>query len=575
MLNNTLGTYYKLLGILLMVGYSINVSHAITIEEITQQQANTEKRLFEEAEKEQARVTTKQTTEITKKALQLEKESPCFVINQVQLEIGKNEAEAFSFLSYQLNKKSTGITNQCIGAKGLQQIINYTQTELINKGYITSKVLIKPQTLDTGILTLSIIAGKIANIYRENKDKNLNLHNAMTVDTGDILNLRELEQSVENLRMGNKTATIDIEPSLENATEPNIGLSDLIIKRQKEQKINGQLIINNFGNKSIGKLQGGMGVTINEPILSNDSLYLQYLHTLDKLNDTATKADNQNFYMSYRYPYKDWQLRFVYNHNRYTQALKGLNHDPIYKGISQRKHIEIAKTLHRTANAKIGSYIGVTHKESKTYVDDLEVLVQRRKVSDYTIGLNYERSINKHKFYLDTNLNKGVGAFNAQQEPASFYSDIDSRPLIWQINANYHTTFNIKNHNFGYNVRIDGQYSQDNLSTNNQFTIGDRYAVRGFDGKRLLSGNKGLIIGQEVSLKLPSDTPKQLYLALDKGWISTDKPEKQGYYQAVGGVLGYRFGTKHINFDAYIGKPIKSNLLSNETNVGIQMAILH
>lgn len=29
MLNNTLGIYYKLLGILLMVGYSINVSHAI------------------------------------------------------------------------------------------------------------------------------------------------------------------------------------------------------------------------------------------------------------------------------------------------------------------------------------------------------------------------------------------------------------------------------------------------------------------------------------------------------------------------------------------------------------------
>lgn len=504
-------------------------------------------------------------------------ENPCFVISNIKLDIPKDDLKTFLFLHKKLNKKSTGIKGACIGHEGLQEIVKFSQYLVVNKGFVTTKVLLKPQDLTTGVLVLSVITGKVSDIYRTNDDKFINLHNAMTVKSGDILNLRQLEQSINNLRLPQNTkATINIEPSLKNSQDTYVGLSDLVIETDKTNKVSTQWIINNFGNQSTGNLQGGLGININEPLWSNDKLYLQYMHTLDNINQTKTPSSNQNTYISYYYPFKDWQLHLSYNHSRYTQSLKGFNHDPIYKGITQRKHIQISKLLHRGSHSSLTGYVGLNHKDSKYYIDDLQILVQHQKTSNYTIGLSYENiPKNNHRLNIDLSATKGIGAFGAKPIAERFYSDVDSRPLVWQMDASYRMPFKMAEHNFGYHVRMTGQYGNDKLGSNEQFTVGDRHSVRGFKGGRYLAGNKGLIVGQEVYYKLPTQNPHQAYIAIDKGFVSTNGLKSNHYDNVTGAVLGYRFGTKHVNFDAYVGKPLKSNVLSDDTNFGMQLAFTY
>lgn len=504
-------------------------------------------------------------------------DTPCFVINDVKLDLPKKELKHFLFLYKKLNKKSTGIKGACVGSEGLQEIVRFSQHLVVNKGFVTTKVLLKPQDLTTKTLVLSIITGKVSDIYRTDDDKFVNLHNAMTVKSGDTLNLRQLEQSINNLRLPQNTkATINIEPSLKYSQDAYVGLSDLVIKRDKSNKISTQWIVNNFGNQSTGNLQGGLGININEPLWSNDRLYLQYMHTLDGMNHTKTPSDNQNIYLSYHYPFKDWQLHLSYNHNRYTQSLKGFNHDPVYKGTTQRKHIQISKLLHRGSHSSLTGYVGLNHKDSKYHIDDLEILVQHRKTSNHTIGLSYENiPRNNHRLNIDLSATKGIGAFGAKPIPERFYSDVDSRPLVWQMDASYRMPFKMAEHDFGYHVRMTSQYSNDKLGSNEQFTVGDRHSVRGFKGGRYLAGNKGLIVGQEVYYKLPTQNPHQAYLAIDKGFVSTNGLKSNRYDNVTGAVLGYRFGNKHLNFDAYIGKPLKSDALSSDTNFGVQLAFIH
>lgn len=227
-------------------------------------------------------------------------------------------------------------------------------------------------------------------------------------------------------------------------------------------------------------MQGGIGLTINEPFWSNDRLYVQYMDTLEGLNNTHTKSDNQNFYASYRYPFKHWQLHLSYNNSRYTQALKGFNHDPIYKGSSERKHIEISKTLYRTSNAQLGAYMGLSHKEAKSYIDDLEILVQRRKTTDYTVGASYEKTLPKGQLLnIDVSVNRGIAAFGAKPISQHFYSEVGNHPLIWQIDTSYRVPFSVDKHNFNYHIHTTGQYTYDRLELNEQ----GRYSVRGFDKK--------------------------------------------------------------------------------------------
>lgn len=132
-------------------------------------------------------------------------EAPCFVIDSISLDTPKKDIQHFHFLHRKLNKATTGIKGQCIGSDGLQEIIRFSQHLLINKGFVTSKVLLKPQDLNNRHLILTIVVGKVAKIYRTLDDKFINLHNAMTIKEGDVLNLRQLEQNTQNLRLPKDT----------------------------------------------------------------------------------------------------------------------------------------------------------------------------------------------------------------------------------------------------------------------------------------------------------------------------------------------------------------------------------
>lgn len=515
----------------------------------------------------------------TNKKVNIPKESPCFQISQIIIDAPEEDQKHFHFLTKILNKKSTGVKGQCVGTQGLQSIIAFAQNQLINQGYVTSHTLIEPQDLSTGRLVLSIKPGRVANIYRTPDDININVHNALTLKNGDVLSLRELEHGVQNLRLPhNVKAKISIEPSNHDnlQTVDDVGYSDLVISRTRTNKIGIQAIVNNFGNHSTGTHQGGIGLNIAEPLWSNDNLYLQYMHTLDGINDTATKSNHQNFYASYRYPFRNWQLQLSYQYGRHTQLLNGFNHNPIYKGKTARKQAQISRNLYRNSDTKITGYSIISHKDSQYYIDDLEILVQRRKNSSYELGVDIEKFFdNQAKLNLNIGFNKGVGAFNTIPSPERYYRDVDSRPLIWQASGNYRLPINTKYHQWGLNTRFTAQYSNDTLPTAEQFTIGDRHAVRGFDGTRLLSGDKGMVLGQEVYYKLPTKNPHQIYFAIDKGWVSADGVKDRSYYQAAGSVLGYRFGTKHLNFDGYVGIPISGEHLSKNANVGIQLAWMY
>lgn len=560
---------------------SLEVAFADTIADLNQQQNLSEQRLFEQMQqqnkqRDQDNFATLQHS-IDKQKVILKPEQPCFLIQQIKLDVDEKEYRHFYFLQHQLNQPKTGIIGQCVGHAGLQQILIFSQNLLLDKGYVTSRVLLRNQDLNSGDLVLSIIPGKVANIYREPDDIHVNFLNALTVKQGDVLNVRELEQSIENLTLpGNVTAKIYIEPSKQTNNDENIGLTDLIVRRQKTNKLSLQAIFNNFGNYSTGKYQAGMGLIVNEPLLSNDRFYVQYMSSLNGINNTDRPATNENIYLNYQYPLRSWKLGLTYNHSRYTQALKGWNSDPMYKGVSERKQFQLSKMLYRTANTKLSTYGAITRKKSDYFIDDLEILVQKRRTTNYALGLDFELiRTNKHQFNFDISMNKGSGAFRALPVPEQFYSHVDSRPLIWLIDSNYRLPFQIGQHQFGYNIHLNAQYSQDHLAPNDQFIIGDRYAVRGFDGKRLLAGNKGGVIGQEVYYKLPTQNPHQIYLAVDSGFVSRDGLSTSGYDHAIGGVLGYRFGTKHLNFDAYIGQPIQGQNLSTKTNAGVQVAFVY
>ena len=82
---------------------------------------------------------------------------------------------------------------------------------LVSHGYITSSVRFAPQNLASGLLQVSLQVGRVAHIDLRGAASAIG-RNAIAFKPGDALNLRDIEQTLENLaRLPSQTVQFQIE----------------------------------------------------------------------------------------------------------------------------------------------------------------------------------------------------------------------------------------------------------------------------------------------------------------------------------------------------------------------------
>jgi hypothetical protein len=91
---------------------------------------------------------------------------------------------------------------KCLGALGVGVLLERAQNALVAKGYVTSRILAQAQNLSTGQLLLTIVPGRIraVRLEPENEGARTSLASALPAKAGDILNLRDIEQALENFK---------------------------------------------------------------------------------------------------------------------------------------------------------------------------------------------------------------------------------------------------------------------------------------------------------------------------------------------------------------------------------------
>ncbi len=93
---------------------------------------------------------------------------------------------------------SRNSAKNCFGAQDIEKLTIRLQNILIDKGYITTRVLVPEQNLTTGNLLITIAVGKVGNIAVNRAEQNrthanrATVRNALPLTSGDILNLRDI-----------------------------------------------------------------------------------------------------------------------------------------------------------------------------------------------------------------------------------------------------------------------------------------------------------------------------------------------------------------------------------------------
>lgn len=486
-------------------------------------------------------------------------EKPCFKIDQLHLSLLNNRdqqysAKDFQFVIKELSDPKKGVLGQCIGTQSLQNLVRFAQNEVLKKGYLTTQVIAPEQDLTTGVLELQLELGRLHQfIQKDAEPSKLELSAALPFKENDVLNLRQFDQGLENLkRATNRRLDFQIVPT----TDERHGYSDVLISAEPLQKLNFNIGLDDSGTKSTGKYIGNVGIGINSPFHLNDAFNLNFSHSLDNLH----RDRNQNYFASYQLPFRNYDVSISFNQSEYEQYVAGYNAPLLYSGKNQQSNLTLSRLLSRGSHYKTSVYSKIYHKRSQNFIDDIEVGVQRRQTSGWNAGLQHRQYVGAGTVDVGLDYRHGTGAFNAklaaeeqirdingEQRPAEGYS----RAPLWSADLRLNYPLLILDHPAQYRLNWKGQYAPKILVPQDRFYIGGRYSVRGFDGDVMLSGDNGHYLQQEMSFGtvIPNT---QFYLGIDQGWVN-GRNSIVGKRHLLGSVFGLRSYSRGVYLDAFAG----------------------
>ena len=485
----------------------------------------------------------------------LPSEQPCFPIKAVELK--SPDAVRFGWLA----DSALPFLNQCAGVAGLRQIAAALDAKLISLGYITSRVALPRQNLADGLLTIQLHVGRVGQVAMfsapgdQQRDSNWGTwRNAFPVSPGNVLDAADIEQGIEQMkRLPSQAVTTELTPGEEADT------SDIRILRQPTglaQRLRGGLSIDNSGSRSLGALQAAAQVALDNPLGISDIVSLS---ASSNAQHPAADHRSQSLSLDYSIPWGYNTFSFNATRSRFAQLVQGTTVQFLSSGVSSSAEIKWHRTMLRTSAAKAGVYAAVATRSANSYLDDVELVVQRRRTTSMEAGLTYKQLLGEASVEFELGYRQGMPWRDAQEDlPGATSGGLTLRPRITLFNGIFRQPFTLAGKKAHYEASLRAQATHDTTLSVDQFAIGSRSSVRGFDGDSVLLAESGFILRNEFSV------PQALFAGLDGvAYLGVDLGRVWGAGAALlpgqklaGMALGMRAQWRQLQLDIALGTPL-------------------
>jgi hemolysin activation/secretion protein len=488
-----------------------------------------------------------------------ESEAPCFNIQRVELQ--GTDAALFEWALPAAHLTPTGLVdsavNRCLGVQGVNTVLSRVQNAIIARGYVTTRVLAPAQNLQSGTLALTVLVGRVRSVRTtQDSGPRVRLSNALPIRSGDILNLRDLEQGLENLqRVPTVQADVQIVPAQGEGAGP--GESDLEVRWVQNRIGRFAVSLDDGGSRATGKFQAAVTASFDHLFNLNDLFYFSYNH--DVGGGTESSRGSQGQALHYSVPYGYWQWSINASENSYRQAVAGINQTYLYSGTSDNADVRLSRLFYRDAIHKSSAYVKGWVRSSNNLIDDTEVEVQHRRMAGWELGLNHKATFSRTTLDASVALKRGTGAMGSLPAPEESFGEGSSRPRIITADLNIARPFKVGDAALRYTGQLRAQWNRTALVPQDRFAIGGRYTVRGFDGENSLSSDRGWLVRQDVSLAFGQGGPgtQEIYLAWDHGQVGGPSAKLLVGRTLDGMVVGWRGAIERLNYDLFWGVPVR------------------
>ncbi|CDG82987.1 ShlB/FhaC/HecB family hemolysin secretion/activation protein [Janthinobacterium agaricidamnosum] len=481
-------------------------------------------------------------------------ETPCFAIRTLAL--AGEAAGQFQWALAAAGRDEDGqadpVTGRCVGTEGINLAMRRVQNAIMNRGYVTTRVLAAPQDLSSGTLTLSLLPGRIRAVRpAPGTSSRTTLWNAMAAGPGDLLNVRDTEQALENFkRVPSADADIQIAPA--EGADARPGESDLVVQWKQGVPFRLSLSLDDSGSDSTGKYQGGVTLSYDNWWTLNDLFYLSLNSNVG--GGGSGPHGTRGVVAHYSLPLGYWLLSATTSDSGYHQSVAGINQDYHYSGASQNSEIKLSRLVYRDAVRKTSVSLRGWKRSSQNFIDDTEVEVQRRRVAGWEAGLGHREFMGRATLDANLQYRRGSGAFDAMAAPEEAFGEGTSRFVLLLADASLGAPLDVGPLKLRYAGAWRWQHNRTPLVPQDRFAIGGRYTVRGYDGESSLSAERGWLLRNELGAPL-GDSGHELYGGIDHGEVAGPGSALLVAHRLTGMFVGLRGQLMRLQYDVFIGRP--------------------
>ena len=442
---------------------------------------------------------------------------------------------------------------RCLAASDLEAILAALTKRYIERGDITTRAYLPAQDLRSGTLQIAIVEGTIERFELQASGRTanaVNLDGAFPAKPGDRLNLRDLEQGIDQLNsLSSNDAALDVQPG----SQP--GQSVVLVRNQAALPVHLFATYDNLGTPATGKEAASATVSFDGLLGLNELIAVTRRQSVPHDGDhnadsTALRAVLPWGYNTFTFDASQSQYVNVLNLPSGTQLAS--------EGTTATQSLGAERVVYRDQASRLSLATHLTAQDTRSFLGGEYMGVGSRKLTTLDIGgAGFMQAaggiLNGRVAYV-----RGLKALDA-------LDDMDALPAAYPhaqfgklvLDAGYGRRFALGSQALQWNSQFSAQHSGDTLYGTQQFLIGGASSVRG-SLENVLSGDSGWFIRNDVGLPWQMTlggeaVGARVYAAYDFGTVHNNAPGvPEGSMSGV--ALGFALQWRGVSLDFFASR---------------------
>lgn len=417
----------------------------------------------------------------------------------------------------------------------------------IKLGYITTRVYLPQQNLEDAVLEIMVVEGIISKIRLNGQSYRGELWTAFPHSNRRPLNLRYLEQGVEQMnRLQSNNVIMEIDSGLIQ------GESIVNLKNTPSNPYRVKMRYNNVVRDKVGVFPHSFNLSRDNLLTINDQWSVNYTQF------NGEKSQNSNSVgISASVPMGYMTASAGYTKSENVLLIKTPEANKVSSGRFESLSLGLDRVIQRGSRTKSNLKFGLTTKDNKQFLEDVKLRggTRRLVVADLTAQ-------HVHRRFGAV----GIASIAYHQGMSRFKADIDSpaadkttpKAQFKKIIGDLTLTKPLFNYRTTFKSSLHALYTADALYATEGIGIGGLHTVRGF--RNGLVGDKGYYLQNELIFPFLGKRGLNLLTAYDVGEVRSiggaDTPLGKDNGMLSGTALGIRYNSNSVSLDLVMSWPV-------------------